>query len=321
MLVSGPVMVMRMVNKKTNHVVWLLGDVHNDLDSQTECRVNAPNKRIDQWFILKFGEAAKAGKKVRFHMETALNLGAPQDRTFPYIYLLRNLFQSLESVNQFPGVSLNAFDRRLLNDEYRALSVGRSVNVKNVIQEVGILRLIHQKAIKSLIKNNPVPTGIEASMRMVLDYKVPWKRTLSKINRLLVRFHTLKYHGPTSLVLEAHKDIIDAYWDIQGICINVIVMLNDVYLMDQLHSSDVDVDYVYSGAFHTVNLAMHLLKNRGYEITHSTGDITYLIQNLHNYNPAWIVDHAVIVLSNIIKSFVMVEEVHQCVDLSGFPEW
>jgi hypothetical protein len=98
-------------------------------------------------------------------------------------------------------------------------------------------------------------------------------------------------------------------------------MINDLYLLRRLLDKNykTDIDYVYMGCTHTVNVAMFLLKHTDYKITHTTCNLDYLYKNIKNYNAHWFSKNSDLVLSNCFGKAIGYDSINQCVNIKDFP--
>lgn len=320
-LISGPIVVFRLEGS-LGHVVWLFGDVHYDVLAQNECHITQDSTRIDHFLRRRMKTAVAKNLKVTFHLETTPNQTWSQSHLTPtqgYLYSLRHLFAELEKQST-PNLSLNAFDIRIGNPEFIELISKRHVGINNVLQEWILLKLIYQKALKSILHHNPPPNSTIKDFVKTVCNKLPFSKTLQRIQKLVTAFHEMKYTRSASKLQRVINRIIDTYWIMKERVVETFSVLNDLYLLPHILPPEKNkIDYVYSGAYHTMNLAMYMMKHYGYKITHSTANAAFISKNAENYTPAWFLKNAEQVMNNAIGKSLD-EGLIQCVDLGAFPE-
>lgn len=327
-LVSGPIMTIRLLNKKTKQTVWLFGDVHYDIPYQTECPVLSDSVRIDSWFKNSFIQAKKQKLHIGFHLETIANISELRNETTStsmYLAHLRHLFARMETLNP-NAVTLNAFDVRINNPEWLSFESSRHINIRSVLQEAALLKVIYDKALKSILVRNKLSPQCSERVKKHMDNMVntctslPWERFLAKLRKRVETFHQNKFKLSTTKLQLLSRKIFDQYYTMKDRAADAFASLNDVYLMDKLCSqgSEPRVDYVYSGALHTMNLLMFLLNSGDYTITHKTVDVSYVESKADVYSPKWYLRNSQAILAHLTNSSIA-EGFVQCVDMKGFP--
>jgi hypothetical protein len=351
MLLSGPVNILRLENKQ-GHVIYLFGDIHNDISSQYECPISSDSIRIDQLFKNIFTK--NKSKKIGFYLETTKNFISIYDNyydktsTKPYIHLLRSLISDnlifdiktkkvIPSKN-FPNVMFHYFDIRLDDHTFDYFMGTPDLNINNIIYNLEDLKLNYDKFINSIKTINPyfkkvltkaynksnIKSIIHSLYKDIISVNTSMDKIKKKAKKFIKEFNEKKFSYKDYSLRKIVSKTIDLYTVKKLYFENMILMINDLYLLRRIldKNYNTDIDYIYAGSTHTINIAMFLLKYTDYKITHSSCNIDYLKKNVQNYNAKWFSSHESIILSNCFGFSINFEypSPNQCLDITNFPK-
>lgn len=343
--VSGPTCVFRLENKN-KHPIYLFGDYHNTITDQNECPISVNSIRIDQLLKLWF----KSKKKIGFFLETTkdnvyyYNNIYNKYKTQPYLHSLRTLlsdnlqFNSNKIINSknFPNVMFHYFDIRLDLPEYEYFLSDQYITIHNTTDNLKLLEYnFHnfitifnkskdfQKLLKKKYNNNSLKKNIFTLKKQIFTEcdNFHLNKSINKSEKYYKKYNDSKFvynNNKLEKIINKSKNL---YYTKFGDAIVYILMLNDLYLLrrllDKKYNSDIDI--VYSGSWHTLNIVFFLLKYTDYKITHCSGNTQFILDNYQNYSPKWFANNIEIISNNTLE-YTDFDFINQCVDLSKFPQ-
>lgn len=341
--VSGPEAVVRLVNKK-GHPIYIFGDRHENLNDQLECPISEESVRIDHLFKRAF----YSGRKIGFFLEVSRD--ATQylrehcgKRLQPYLASLRCLFADNVTVEKgkiqksevFPNVMFHHVDIRLDLASFRSVEV--NLALQNIEAELRYLRTRVKKKLASLegskdyskvIMRTYRNKGLGEAIRGVHEELHSYAPVLLEEIRCGVRkqhkyyeaYQREKFLLTEKQLNRLYHHLETRFLHLQGQAGHMYVMINDLFLLRRLLDKDygTEVDYVYCGGYHLVNLVLFMLKYTDYKITHCTGDVKAFDVFPH-YGVSWFLANVTRVYNTLVGRTDLDEDEGQCVDMTGFP--
>jgi len=333
-LVSGPVILLRLQNK--GKVVYLFGDVHYDLHEQYECNIDKDSIYIDQLFKQIF----KKNKNVNFYLETSFNLVQHYKNqeyyTSPYIHKLRTLFS--KNVNfskhkivpskKYPNVRFHYFDIRIDSIKYNDLSKYSSkIRIYNIKQEYTTLLNLFQQSYNDIMNskyiqkilnrkydNKKIFKSIFSEIEDMYEYLMDKvKQRIGEADKIVKKFNHSSLTLPNLDIAKLEDETVTEFNDLHNSIINLFVIINDTYFLYRLNKSDDSLNYVYSGAYHSLNICFLLLRYFEFDISHSTTGYEFIKKTQCDMKQF-------IEYSKMIENNINLNLYSQCIDINNFPE-
>ncbi len=340
MLVSGPVAITRLENSH-KHAIYVFGDIHSDHSSQTECPISLPSIRIDQLFKKLFEEH----KQIGFFLETQpYNISgyrAAKEQSFPYLRSLRNLLADnwrvdpttgkVQRSKTFPNVMFHYTDIRPPSRLYDFKWPSDLFRLENALMH---FKTIFFNEIKAMENSRPYQKVFQKPFNRpeigkaindlknevdqeVQKFHVLFEKAQTRIKGIIKHYcdqkHLLKRKG----VANIQRNVSLVLNSVTTKCKNCHSLMSDMYTLRRLLDRDygTDVDYVYCGIAHMVNIVTFLLKNTDYKITHSTCNQDVFIQN-HSKDTSWLIRNNSNIVTRALGYSLQLETPRQCVDFA-----
>lgn len=350
-LVSGPIFAIRLQNRE-GRVIYLFGDHHNDLGYQTECPISSKNSiRIDGFLkrIWLKQPKKKMGMYLEMHQNSTKNPSTQY--TYKYIHGLDNLVSDnirydakgkILPSKHFPNVMFHYWDVRdeapwFSDNQFRYEQLYHNIQsniqaihttVSYMKQHIDNTEKLYKKVIHGPYHNKEMALIIKKHFHNIanafgkLHEKAQrWGGTLQK---LLSRFYKEKLsmnrrerHKFSHKLATRMDRIFTELWNLHSI-------QTDLYLLRRLLDKPygTEYDFVYGGTHHMIHIALFLVTQTDFRVTHTTGGGPELFNNLPENTDILRSD----VRNQIYIQLTGLDIIHeagrfvQCVDLSGFPE-
>lgn len=336
-LVAGPMFGLKFKNKQ-GKIILLFGDYHKNLHLQHECPISSDYTTIDIFFKTLWQR--KKDKKFGFFLEVHPNrrIECNVTSTAKYIDKLRQLFFDNFKLNKnkvvkskkFPNVMFHHFDTRTYN-KYPAFDktdIGTLIPfVKEMVERLKYSEEIRGETINKIKKDANKTKHGKLIYTLVKYLKVSYKDALTICHDLektyAIKFKEFDIRKFTDVYIVRRNfvSMLQAYsYKLCYLVANLDCLLTDYYLLKRLLTKDydTDIDIVYAGAWHSVHIALFLLRFTDFEIVTSTGNHKYLESIRHEYS----IKKMALTMSDIIPNFLgydpIFESANQCVDLTDF---
>lgn len=347
--VSGPILVFRLENNK-GHPIYIFGEVHVPLIEQRECHISTDSIRIDQLFKKCF----QIHKKIGFFLEMTQNMTSHYNCQYfkttnqQYIDSLRALVadnisfepntNKIIKSETFPNVMFHYFDIRFDIPEFVSLMNRPYLDLANITDNLtelkhNFLKTLHfykndhnfQKITKKIYNDNKLKKHILLLQKDILSFSSNLIKQIDtkirKSKKYYDKYTEKKFisdYNYFEKVLFKSSILFKSLYENIG---NYFVIFNDLFLLRRLldKNYNTDVDYIYCGNHHALNITLFLLKNTDFKITHCTGNKNFIEENYQHYSTKWFIDNIEIISSNTL-GYTSYDELNQCVDMSEFPQ-
>lgn len=346
--VSGPVLVFRLENKK-GHPIYIFGETHMPLTNQQECHISFDSIRIDQLFKKSFQQ----NKKIGFFLEIEPDISWYDDqyfktRTLQYIDTLRTLLSDnlsfdsktnkIISSKTFPNVMFHYFDIRILLSEALLFINRPEINIHNITEYLiklknNSIKILHdyknnrnfKKIINKKYNNNKLKKDILLLQKDILSECFLFIKhidiKIEKSKKYYQKYTEKKFIKNDNYFKKLEFKSSLLFSNSQNNILFYLIMYNDLYLLRRLldKNYNTDVDYIYCGNLHAINITLFLLKYTDYKITHCTGNKKFIEENFQHYSTKWFVDNNDVIDNNTL-GYTSFDGFNQCVDMSEFPQ-
>lgn len=343
MYIAGPSVCFKLVNKK-NHEIILFGEYHNDLKNQNECHISSENLRIDQFLKKEFSKNKKCG----FYLEITRNMIEKYNKreyktdTKPYMHLLRALFADnskfdkktkkiIQSEN-FPNVMFHYTDIRLDITDYHHFIYYNNFYITEIKFELLELKDKFVSFINSFKKSkcfNKIKSGYtDKNLHSIINnllteiekyidtFIILFNKKIHKCAKLEAYYKEHKLQVSSHKLEKLYSRMMRIYTKINNKITIITLLINDLYLLKRLLDKkyNTEVDYIYNGCWHTVNIVLFLLKYTDYKLIYCSGNKDYILDNYQKYEPLWIIKN-IDTITNSILGYTEYDGMQQCVKI------
>ena len=336
-LINGPFNVVRLTNDK-NKILYIFGDVHNNIDNQTECKYNNDHDSIDvDKFFLLFMKKNKE-KKFDLFLETSNTNFVPSIQNNYkeiYIHSILKLFKyylikdkrDIRINTKYPNFRFHYSDNRnkLLN--YYDMFYFYDNNIKDKILSSLNIPVIY-KFLKELV--------IEFNESLNTNYSINKILTVYKdkdieiiINNIYKEIVNTNIDNLLSIIdkliinySDFTESIIKSYINkIHDLCADIGVVITDLFFIRRfLDKNYINNCILYTGNYHLINIMYLLVKYFKFTITHvydysNVKKLNKYLLNLSSKNLLYINN-----INEEFENFVYRYPLLQCSNLLDFPD-
>lgn len=343
MYISGPSLYIKLVNKD-KHELILFGEHHSDLKDQHECHVSSENLRIDQFLKKEFSKNKKCGfyLEITHNMIQKYNSNEYKTNTKSYMHLLRSLFadnaQFDKKTNKivkskiFPNVMFHYTDIRLDITDYHHFIYYNNFYITEIKYELLLLKEKFISFINSFkkskcfnkIKNKYTNDKLKIIINNQLNeihncidkFIILMNKKIQKCTKLETYYHEHKLNMSSYKLEKLYTRMMRIYAKINNKITIITLLINDLYLLKRILDKkyDTQVDYIYNGCWHTINLVFFLLNYTDYKLISCSGNKDYILNNYTKYNPNWLINHFDSITNNIL-GYTEYDGMEQCIKI------
>ena len=350
--INGPTNIFRLTNGKK--IIYIIGDVHNDINEQTQCTYNnIESIDIDKLLIKIFKKEKDKKFDIFYEFYYKKNINLSNYKKDPYILELYKL-NNIEFINNkiqiskyFPNVRFHYFD------------------IRETISYINELYIIY-KYFKYDLRNYPYSSNIlyyindimKKIVKLVTDFSDNLKlKNNIYINKLLSKYNNIDIQNSILNIYSVYFiELFDVIINIANDTINYIsnnnnlfnittlennfqsqkpifmninkiihyidllcIILTDLFLLRRLLDKDyTNNNIIYTGYNHFIDITYFLVKYFNFKITHITDIQNIQNINIDNIENEFNIDYKNFDSLNNLRDII--DNSLQCVDIFHFPD-
>lgn len=317
MLVNGPIAVARLENRQGG-VIYLFGDVHLNLDRQTECSGNEQSLFIDQ--ALRYTFKKYPGKDFSLWVEMSQKPESPSKMRYTSKYIHR--MQHLATDISLRNVNVGRIDFR--GDDPTVVELLRALYLPTdklyfFDSAVTKLRDASEKLYHSLRERPWAKVILRGSPKIRDEFEVIAK-WFGKVVAGSSKLHrTLQKLDPTeadpAIVIQQVNKWRRMFVRMEDTVEYLLAYLVDLFLLSQLDPRK--VNYVYTGVGHVTHLLLYLVHHGGFKLTHSSTD--RMLRSAKSYDLNDLIKNSEVYNARLLSVYSMLHH-SQCMSLANFPK-
>jgi hypothetical protein len=325
--ISGPVFVARL-KRPDGRVVYVFGDIHLPLHSQTECGISEEDTLFIDVALQKVFRDNPENKYALF-VEMSTKITNTDMTRMADIYI--NRVRMLTLKNPHKNVSTWRFDVRL--DDPLLLAIHNDINsplrprqtfamiIESLCYNISLLqKTIQTKSWVQLVLKSS-ETIREDFQNLMTLLNVEYKKLLNLREKMMTwgkmfEKHKDKFKNTLKTYEKFEKKFINIADKIQVI----IAYLTDTYLFYLMENdTSPNISYVYTGLSHVIHITNFLIHKQKCSLTHHTTKEVHSKDIFHgDYNLTYMIAEQDNMLGNLGYMYT-IDTTQQCIPLDSFP--